>query len=1189
MFLKSLEIRGFKSFADKTNLKFKQGVTAVVGPNGSGKSNISDSVRWVLGEQSVKTLRGGKMEDVIFAGTQFRKPVGLAQVSLTLDNTDGELGTDYSEVTITRRIFRSGETEYLMNNQKCRLKDINRLFMDTGIGKEGYSLIGQGKIDSILSGKPEERRALLEEAAGIVKFKSRKEEAEKKLFNTEGNLVRIRDIIATYEERIGPLKQEREKALKYKELADELKIKEVSTVVQYIKKIEKEVEGLTEDIKARNNVLLEKRKKLETEKTMLQELEVKIEALDEKNNAEKREYYSKKEEASKSVNDIELFKERIKNLLSVIEKSTNEITELDGAVEILKTEKNILKNELYEKRNNQEAKEESIKAYEDNIKSLNYSIQKLEKEVNALKDEEFELLRKSSEINNGIAVLNKDILNTEQGEISLNNSLKSIEGNISINFGTIEGLKKSIEVSKVERENIKMLVMENKKQISSLLASSSKKDGVTRDITKRINNLEGRYTTLSDLEKSYEGYNRSVKNLMERIEKGIIPKAKDGTKVLGDIFTVDKKNEIAIEISLAGAISNVITENEVIAKELIKYLTDNKLGRATFLPLNIIKGNRVVVQNEIIKTNGYLGIASDLINFDSKYKNIMDYSLGRTIIARDMDAALQISKLGRYKLKIVTLNGEIISPGGALTGGSIYSKNSNILGRKREIQELEIAIKDSKEMYNKEVNELREIKASIKALDDENLNKHDKIHEENIEITRFDSEIRSMQSEGLKLKNSLDLATSQLRYNKQTLLKLKEQVVRREGELLNLKSEDGSNKDRVLEIEKILELKKGEIEKFRDDSIEIKVLKATLDEWIQGRTLELSRNIRETDEKNNKIATLNNECKQQYKNIQHLEKNIKEKDELIKVIKYRISELEDIFKEDEMSKITLKEKLKIKDGLTNELIDIIRIDENDLSRKEITNAKFESERDGLYKKLNEELNLTLAEAEEIAVEIENISAVKEQIYKLKSKITALGIVNLAAIAEYEEVCEKYEFMAAQEDDLNKAKDELLKVILEMTTKMQGIFKENFKILNENFNETFRELFKGGTGELILCDGDELTANIEINVQPPGKKLQNINLMSGGEKVLSAIALLFAILKMKPTPFCILDEIEAALDDANVYRYAEFLTQFSDHIQFIVITHRKGTMEASDMMYGITMEEKGVSKVVSVDLSKVSAK
>ncbi|MGL5353070.1 MAG: chromosome segregation protein SMC, partial [Clostridium sp.] len=1070
---------------------------------------------------------------------------------------------------------------------KCRLKDINNLFMDTGIGKEGYSLIGQGKIDALLSGKPEERRALLEEAAGIVKFKSRKEEAERKLCNTESNLVRIRDIIATFEERLEPLRLEREKALKYKDLADELKIKEVSTVVSYIKKVEKEIENLDLDIKARRNTLVEKRRKLEVEKNVLLKLESEIEALNEKNNIEKNEYYAKKEEASKSINDIELFKERIKNLLGIIEKGAKEIEELSSAIIILKNERSSFKNELIEKRNSAIKQEENLKSFENNIKSLNIAIQKLENELNALKDDEFELLRKTSEINNNLAVLNKDILNTESKDETLNNSLKAIEGNISINVGTAKSLRDNIEVSNVKREEIKSQIIENKKKIASLSLDSSKKESVIKDITRSINNLEGKYTTLSDLEKSYEGYNRSVKNLMDRIQKGAIKGAKDGTKVLGDIFTVNKQYEIAIEISLAGAISNVITEDEVIAKELIKYLTVNKLGRATFLPLNIIKGNRVIVNNEILKSEGYLGIASDLIEFDNKYKNIMDYSLGRTIIAKDMDAALKISKLCNHKLKIVTLNGEIISPGGALTGGSIYSKNSNILGRKREIQELEISIKDNKEKYNNLVIEFKALKSSIKVLDEKNLNKSDEVHEINIEITRFDSEIKNLESEGLKLKSSLDLTISQIKYNKESLERLKLQVVKKHEELESFKNKNFDNKDRATEIDKLLEVKKSEVEKFREDSTEIKVQKATLDEWIQGRTIELSRKNKEIEEKNNKIQNLNLECSEQNSNVNYLENTIKEKQNLITVIENRISDLEVIFRDDEIEKISLKEKLKIKDGLTNNLIDIIRVEENDLSRKEITNAKVESERDSLYKKLNEELNLTLAEASDIAIEIENISIVKDEIYKLKSKITSLGTVNLASIAEYEEVSVKYEFMSAQEADLNSAKDELLKVILEMTTKMQGMFKENFKILNENFNETFKELFKGGTGELILGEGDELSANIEINVQPPGKKLQNINLMSGGEKVLSAIALLFAILKMKPTPFCILDEIEAALDDANVYRYAEFLTKFSDHIQFIVITHRKGTMESSDMMYGITMEEKGISKVVSVDLSKNS--
>lgn len=1185
MFLKSLEIRGFKSFADKTQLKFKKGVTAVVGPNGSGKSNISDSVRWVLGEQSVKTLRGGKMEDVIFAGTQYRKPVGLAQVSLTLDNSDNSLDTDYSEVTVTRRIFRSGETEYLINNQKCRLKDINNLFMDTGIGKEGYSLIGQGKIEAILSGKAEDRRALLEEAAGIVKFKSRKEEAERKLSNTENNLVRIRDIILTYEERIEPLKIEREKALMYKTLAEELKVKEVSVLVNNIKRIDEEINGISEDISGRKIDIEAKRNKLHKDKEELLLLENKIEELESKNNTEKSEYYTKKEELNQSLKNIEIFKERIKNLEEVIKRDSSEVEALENSLKISIEEKNLLGKELEEKIKEQLQRENDIKRLEKEVQDLNREIKELENKIQHFKDEEFELLRKTSEINNNISLLNKEILNKEELGANGENTLKTIEGNISINLATILGLNKNIEETRKIREEIKNSILENKKKLSSLSSSATRKESLIREVSRNISILEGKLTTLKDLEKSYEGYQLSVKRLMERIEKGQVSYGK-GTKVLGEIFTVNKDYETAIEIALGGSISNIITKDENVAKLLIDYLKKNSLGRATFLPLNIIKGNRLMVSENIKNVPGFLGLASDLIKFDSKFREIMDYSLGKTIIARDMESALKISKLGNYKLKIVTLDGEVISPGGALTGGSIYKKNnSSILGRRRELQELEENISKSKERYSSEQESLNKIKEEIKVIDEENLNKSDEVHEKTIDITRFESEIKALENEGLKLKNSFEVSKKELSLNKETLNRLREEIKIKEELLDKLKENNSSNKNESQSLQTLLIEKKENFDKIKDEVIQIKINKATLDEVVYGKESEIKRKEKEEKEKEEKILKLKAENTEKEKNINYLKNQIDEKVNLIDEINKRLNELEDIFKSDEVRRITLKDKLKIKDGETNELIETLRNLEGELSKREIVYAKIESERENHYKRLNEELNLTLAEAVEIALDIENLSKVKDDIFKLKAKITALGTVNLAAIVEYEEVCEKYEFMSAQEEDLNKAKDELMTVINEMTSKMQELFRENFKILNKNFNETFKDLFKGGNAELILGEGDELTANIEINVQPPGKKLQNINLMSGGEKVLSAIALLFAILKMKPTPFCILDEIEAALDDANVYRYAEFLKEFSENIQFIVITHRKGTMEASDVMYGVTMEEKGVSKVVSVDLSK----
>lgn len=1184
MFLKSLEIRGFKSFADKTELRFKGGVTAVVGPNGSGKSNVSDSVRWVLGEQSVKNLRGGKMEDVIFSGTQFRKPLGLAQVSLTLDNSDGTLSTDYNEVTVTRRIFRSGETEYLINNQKCRLKDITELFMDTGIGKEGYSIIGQGKIDAILSGKPEDRRALLEEAAGIVKYKSRKEEAEKRLDNTDSNLVRIRDIIATYEERLEPLKVEKEKAEKYKVLAEELKVKEVSILVNNIDKISKDIDILSNEIEKREKSIEEKREKFKIHKSILDELQDKIENIENKSKLEKDEYYTKKEEYTNHIRDIDLFKERINNFKSLIEKEENEIKLLKENLEKVNLEKRDLEEKLNERSKENSEKALEIKSVESLIDEISTKINKIEKELSILKNNEFEIISKNSDITNKIQSLEKEIKEKSYTQENLDKSIVTLEGNLSINIGTIEEVKATLinakdNILKLEEEII--LVKRELTKTHSLLNSQ---DNKIKILAKKINESEATHNTLENLEKHYEGYNRTVKNLMEHVAKGKVFGVKD-IKVLGEVFEVEKKYEVAIEIALGGAISNVITISDIDAKNLISYLKSKCLGRATFLPLNIIKGKKLEVLNEIKSAKGYIGVASDIIKYDMKYKGIIDYNLGRTIIAENMDYAINISKIAKHNYKIVTLTGEVINPGGALTGGSIQGKSANLLGRKREIEELAENIINLKDEYNNEVSKFNDIKVKIKSLDEEILNKREEVHSKNIELTVLEGEMKNLLSDKDKLNKNIESSKKQKDENNNIINLLTEKLKNKKDELDKLDVKSFERKEKVKLIEEELFNNNNERDSLKEKLVNLKVNNATLEESLQNQKSQISFKNLEIKEKENKIANLQIEISNKYSSITALSENVKSKEGILEEIEKRVLELENSFREDEIIKAELKESYKAKESVTSEEIEVIRIEENELNKKSIQYAKIESEQEAFYNRLNSELNLTLAEAKEIAVKIENINKIKDEILILKSKIASLGTVNLSAIVEYDEVCEKYEFMSSQELDLQKAKEELMEVINEMTIQMQELFKENFKVLNENFGETFRELFKGGHAELILGGEDILNSNIIINVEPPGKKLQNINLMSGGEKVLSAIALLFAILKMKPTPFCILDEIEAALDDANVYRYAEFLKAFAKNIQFIVITHRKGTMEASDVMYGITMEEKGISKVVSVDLSK----
>lgn len=1185
MFLKSLELRGFKSFADKTEFKFKKGVTAVVGPNGSGKSNISDAVRWVLGEQSVKTLRGGKMEDVIFSGTQYRKPLGLAQVSITLDNSDEVLKTDYNEVKVTRRIFRSGETEYLLNNNKCRLKDIINLFMDTGIGKEGYSLIGQGKIEAILSGKAEDRRALLEEAAGIVKYKYRKNEAEKKLSNTDDNLVRIRDIISTYEERLEPLKIEMEKALKFKELSNELREKEVSLIVNTIKNIEKDLNVFNEDLNNRIKEINLKKEKLKLKREDLKNIEENIEELDRKTTDKKLEYFTKKEDITKAKSDIELFNERIKNLNSILEKNKFEEYGINSKNTDLHKEKELLQKQLLNKKEEEKNINEEILKLEEKNKALNLKINNLEYELKTLKNNELELLRGNSNIKNKITEVKSNIKGKEERKDRIDSSLKNIDSNIKINRSSFNGLKLKIESEEKEFEILKEKLYSNKQSLGKLNNIFSKKENEIKAKNISLSKLQANKTILEGLENQYEGYNRSLKNLMESVSKNLTPHTK-GIEVLGEIFEVPKGYETAIETSLGSAISNVITDTENVAKDLIEYLKKNKLGRITFLPLNIINGKRIIIDNRVKEIDGYLGIASEIVKFDSKYTKIMDYSLGRTLICTNMESAFKIAKITNYKNRIVTLEGEVLNAGGALTGGSIKGKASNILSRKREIDDLKKRISIEKEILESLSKELEKLKNERKTIDEKILNYTDKAHEIKIEIVTNKSELSNLENEIKKLNINLNSLQDEKKSLDEEILSLNKKLEEYEYNLNKLTDENSLNKERAVELENIIEKEKEYIKEYNLKLTDVRIAKASADADIQNKINEIIRKDNEFKDGELKIEKIKKENKEALEDINRSKKEIEEKKNIIEENSKRIIILEEIFKEDEINKIKFKEEFRKIDSLIIEMREIINKEEGELNKREILKAKSEMEIENYYKKLNEELDLTYEEALEIAKPIENLVLFKENVHSIKRRISSLGTVNLAAISEYEEVSEKYNFMTSQEQDLEKAKEELISVISEMTSKMKVLFNENFKILNKNFNETFRELFKGGSAELILGEGDELTCNIEINVMPPGKKLQNINLMSGGEKVLSAIALLFGILKMKPTPFCILDEIEAALDDANVYRYAEFLKKFSEkNIQFIVITHRKGTMEVSDIMYGITMEEKGISKVVSVDLTK----
>ncbi|MFD3156535.1 chromosome segregation protein SMC [Haloimpatiens sp. FM7330] len=1185
MFLKSLEIRGFKSFADKTEVVFNKGITAVVGPNGSGKSNISDAVRWALGEQSVKTLRGGKMEDVIFAGTQYRKPVGLAQVSLILDNNDNGIPIDYCDVRITRRLYRSGESEYYINNTKCRLKDIQELFMDTGIGKEGYSIIGQGKIDAILSGKAEDRRKLLEEAAGIVKFKTRKVEAERRLENTEQNLTRINDILNTYEERIGPLEIEKNKAKEFLKLSEELKIKEVNVLIENVNSVENKINKIKEEI----NKLSSKGKKLNEERQKIREKDIKLnsqlENFDENLKKEKQIYYDRKSQHKDKISEIDILTERINNLNNSINKTSIELEQIHELINEFKVDKDNKEKQLKEHQDNQGKLNEKIIDLEKNIFDSSIFINEQQDVIEKLKNCQMDVIGQITDMKNKKIILTSEIDDLKKKYVQITNSYEGYNNSIEINTNTKQVLSNEKDKIKNKIEEYKNIIKECKSELSKRNSQLLKEQKEVKVLSKQQNTLEANKNILINLDKQYEGYNKSVKSLMKHINDGKIKTCKDDCYVVGEVIKVPEKLEIAVEIALGGAISNIITKNEQIAKNLIKYLKDKRLGRATFLPMNIIKSKKNVLPYRIKELKGYVGIASELLKYDNKFKNIIEYILGRTIISQDIDCALNIAKMTNYKFKIVTIGGEVINPGGALTGGSIYHKSTSIIGRKREIEQLG----DDIQKVNRELKllskKIKNNEQDIKNLDEKCLNLRDEIHYENLEIAKIDGKMIAIENETKKLIKNLSVSEEEANSIKYELNKKNMDMKQSEEKLIKLKQYEKDNHKQITNLECTLKNKLVNIDVFKENLTELKIKKAQIDEIVVNKINELKRITKDIENSLKKVEILKKDLNQSKLNHEESINKINSNKIKVKDILDYLKQMSKSFEEKEVERIKMKEYIhKNKENLEELNIAISEIDKS-VYKLKITLTKFESEIETIYNKLNNEFELTYAEALEYKFDIEDLDNLKSQIIILKNKISALGVVNLGAIKEYEEVKTKFDFMNTQKEDLTNAREELLSVIKDMTSKMRVIFNENFQKLRKLFNDTFKELFKGGSADLILGEGDELTSKIDINVQPPGKKLQNINLMSGGEKVLSAIALLFAILKMKPTPFCILDEIEAALDDANVVRYGEFLKEFSNNVQFIIITHRKGTMEASDVMYGITMQEKGISKVVSVDLTK----
>lgn len=1181
MYLKRLEMQGFKSFADKTVLEFMPGITTVIGPNGSGKSNISDCIRWVLGEQSLKSLRGLKSEDVIFSGTQNRKSLGFAEASLVIDNSDQKLPIEYNEVIVTRRIYRSGETGYFINKVPCRLKDVLELFMDTGIGKDGYSIIGQGKIDEILSNKSEDRRHIFEEAAGIVKYRTRKAESEKKLEQTKLNLLRINDIINEIEGNIGSLKSQSEKARKYLNLREELKNIEVGLFLHNIDDYKNQMNTIAENIdiletqKVKEN---EVSNNLQNEKEELKELVDKLIAQIEETQNLGFEGNQKKEQLN---SEIGIAEERISNNKENFERFALEIEEIVNRNKELEEEK----NQKLEKKNNLFSNKEKFET------ELKQKEEELANYTKTLSDKELEIETKKQIVQKNIDEKYEIIaqINTEKANFeNLNKQENSIKNEMQATISELDATR----TNKSEFGN-KFYQLENARNKFSLSLESMKNENEQsmqkiKDFENRINAYQSEYRIkesrqkfLIETEKEKEGYARSVKALLEATEKDkTLSRGVHG--VLANLISVEKEYETAIEMTLGASIQNIVTESEEEAKILVNYLRDNNLGRASFLPITSVKGQKISEINSR-GIDGVIGIASDLVKADKKYQGIILNLLGKTVIVSDIDIAVKLAKQNSYKFKIVTLKGDVINPSGAISGGSVATKTVSILGRGKEIEELEKALKEIKIKIEKTETEKESFENSISKI----LDKYEKEQKEaqELEITyatekqkldNIELNITKLESKLAKEKQDLENIKKEKQENtkKQENLNEKVSIMDKENRELNSVIEEFSkiNKDNQKYIDDLnFDITNLKISVSSFDESEI-----SIDEMMERINQDIENNNISINNKNTAREKITKENKELEIKIEEIKKKISQ---LEKEVLGSTEKIEKLKKERALKSDKLVQIEKEIEEETSKTEDI----KNHISKLDLKKSKIELELNQVIDKMWEEYELTPNNVGEIE-KIENPNKVQKQVNEIRTQIKELGSINVDSIKEYQETKDRYDFMCEQRLDLEDSSNKLKKVIDEMTETMKKQFAEQFKIINKNFGEVFTELFGGGKAELILSDKENiLECGIEIAVQPPGKKLQNMMLLSGGERAFTAIALLFAILKMNPAPFCVLDEIEAALDDVNVYRFAEYLKKFSEKSQFLVITHRKGTMEAADTVYGITMEEKGISKLLSMKL------
>ncbi|MFP4975859.1 chromosome segregation protein SMC [Paenibacillus sp. CN-4] len=1186
MFLKRIELSGFKSFADKTEMEFVRGITAVVGPNGSGKSNISDGIRWVLGEQSAKSLRGGKMEDIIFAGSDARKAVNYGEVSLTLDNADHALPLDFSEVTVTRRVHRSGDSEYLINKQACRLKDITELFMDTGIGREAYSIIGQGRIEEILSTRSEDRRGIFEEASGIVKYKSRKKDAGRKLDETEQNLLRIHDLISELEDQIGPLKDQSEKAIRYKSLREELKHKEISVYVHQIEGIHTawqegnaKLERLKSEQLELSTVVSAHDAKLESGRSALRALEEQLER-------QQEELLRCSEAYEKAEGYGELLKERRRNLESNREQLLATLGSVGERSEGRQRELADLERKLQQAKEALEALRLEIQEEERKLEGMAGEISQSKEET--LKSGLLELMNQMAQARNEIRYAD------QQKEALERRASRSQEEGDKWNkkhqelLAARKALETRIKKLGEELNSLRSGYITESEQASSRRKLLEETQSSLRKWEQKREAQVSRQETMKEMQEDFDGFMLGVKEVLKASRKGQLSGVHGA---VAELISVPEKLETAIETALGASLQHVVMDNEAVSRQAIQFLKQRQLGRATFLPLDVIRPRQISgsERQTIEGAEGFVGIGADLVGHDPKYASIVGSLLGNVVIAETLEQANRIAARCQYRFRVVTLEGDVVNAGGSMTGGSQHKKNSSLLGRKRQLDQLSEEIQETERQIVKLKQGMSKLRAEQEASDlklDELRRAGD---EKRLEEQQAAGDLKQLEQELRHVQDQVDSAGAQRTGYMDEVKQLDEARLKavRELEQLELQEQEAHASIRSAESER--KASESAKEALQSQLTGKKVAEGKLDQEVFSLEEQLRRlrsdagsQEKELRQNRNLLNTIE----------QDLERNAQEAVKQLEDLNaWRLKKEETAGKLDfgRAERAALTRKLEQEEGQTKDQRQALRTVEEQLRQTEVAVGRMDVELENILRKLRDDYELSYELAKQRYPVPDDVPAAQAEVQRLKRSISALGEVNLGAIDEYQRVHERYTFLSGQKDDLVEAKTTLYQVIREMEDEMSKRFKTTFDAIRREFGTVFTKLFGGGRADLVLLDPEHmLDTGIDIVAQPPGKKLQNLQLLSGGERALTAMALLFAILQVKPVPFCVLDEVEAALDEANVVRFAQYLREFSEQTQFIVVTHRKGTMEEADVLYGVTMEEGGVSKLVSVRLEDEEA-